>query len=89
MPMVFRLISAFVLVVAVVACDGGAPEEPVATAPMKIGLMLSFRGPSETATERQGVFDLAIRHVNETEGVLDLPLEGVVADFTRDPQTGV
>ncbi len=89
MPMVFRLISAFVWVVAVVACGGGAPEEPAATAPMRIGLMLSFSGPSETATERRRAFDLALRHVNEAGGVLGSPVEGVAAGFTRDPQTGV
>ena len=89
MPNLVRLIVAASLLIAVAACDDGAPEDPGASAPMKIGLMLNFSGAPETAADRKRAFDLAIRHVNEAGGVLGMPVEGVEADSTRDPQLGV
>ncbi|MDE0122345.1 MAG: ABC transporter substrate-binding protein [bacterium] len=56
---------------------------------MRIGLMLNFSGAPETAADRRRAFDLAIRHVNEAGGVFGMPVEGVEADSTRDPQLGV
>ena len=50
--------------------------------------MLNFRHASETVTDRKRAFDLAIRHINESGGVLGMPVEGVEADSTRDPQLG-
>ncbi len=51
--------------------------------------MLNFSGAPETAAGRRRAFDLAIRHVNEAGGVFGMPVEGVEADSTRDPQLGV
>ena len=89
MPNLVRLLVTASLLVAAVACDDGAPEEPGASAPMKIGLMVNFSGSPETAADRKRSFYLAIRHVNEAGGVLGMPVEGVEADSTRDPQQGV
>ena len=89
MPYLVGLIVAASLLISAAACDDGAPEEPGASAPMKIGMMLNFSGAPETAADRKRAFDLAIRHVNEAGGVLGMPVEGVEADSTRDPQLGV
>lgn len=85
----FTLIGASSLLIAAVACDTGAREEPEAAAPMKIGLLLDFSGAPETAADRKRAFDLAIQHVNEAGGVLGMPVESVEADSTRDPRVGV
>ena len=89
MPNLVWLIVSASLLIAVAACDGGAPGGPGASAPMKVGLMLNFSGASETVADRKRAFDLAIRHINEAGGVLGMPVEGVEADSTRDPQMGV
>ena len=90
LPILVRLVvAAGLLIAAAAACDDGAPDEPGASPPMKIGLMLNFSGAPETAADRKRAFDLAIRHVNEAGGVLGKPVEGVGADSTRDPQLGV
>ncbi len=84
-----RLIVMAGLLIAVVACDNGAPEEPEASTPMRIGLMLNFSGALETVADRKRAFDMAIWHINEAGGVLGMPVEGVEADSTLDPQLGV
>ena len=92
MPAVTNLIRLMVVasvLIAAAACSGVALEEPKASAPMKIGLMLNFSGSPETAADRQRAFDLAIRHINEAGGVLGMPVEAVEVDSTRDPQLGV
>ena len=89
MPNLVRLIVAASLLIPAAACDDGAPEDPGASTPMKIGLMLNFSGAPETAADRKRAFDLAIRHVNEAGGVLGMPVDGVEADSTRDPRLGV
>ena len=89
MPNLVRLIVAASLLIAAVGCNGGAPGEPEVSAPMKIGLMLNFSSTSETVADRKRAFDLAIQHINEAGGVLGMPVEGVEADSTRDPQLGV
>ena len=89
MPNLVRLIVAASLLITAAACGDGAPEGTEASAPMRIGLMLNFSGAPETAADRKRAFDLAIRHVNEAGGVLGMPVEGVEADSTRDPQLGV
>ena len=83
------LIAMAGLLIAAAACGDGAPEEPAASTPMKIGLLLNFGSAPETAADRKRAFDLAIQHVNEAGGVLGRPVEGVAADSTRDPQLGV
>ena len=89
MPNLVRLILVAGLMIGAAACDDGAPEEPRGSGPMKIGLMLNYSGAPETAADRKRAFDLAIRHINEAGGVLGMPVEGVEADSTRDPQLGV
>ena len=84
-----RLMVAASLLIAAVACGDGVPEEPEASAPMKIGLLLDFSGAPETMADRKRAFDLAIQHVNQAGGVLGRPVESVEADSTRDPQVGI
>lgn len=88
-PNLVRLTVVASLLIAAVACDGGPLEEPEASSPMKIGLLLDFSGAPETMADRKRAFDLAIQHVNEAGGVLGRPVEGVEADSTRDPQLGI
>ena len=88
-PNLVRLMVVASLLIAAAACDGGSPSEPGTSEPMKIGLMLNFNSASETVADRKRAFDLAIQHVNEAGGVLGMPIEGVEADSTRDPQLGV
>ena len=89
MPNLVRLIVVVSLLIAAAACERGAPSESGASAPMRIGLMLNFSSTSETVADRKRAFDLAIQHINEAGGVLGMPVEGVEADSTRDPQLGV
>ena len=77
------------LLIAAAACYDGIPEDPEPSESMKIGLMLNFSGAPETAADRKRAFRLAIRHINEAGGVLGMPVVGVEADSTRDPQLGV
>lgn len=58
-------------------------------APLRIGLLLNFTGSPEASADRQRAFELAILHVNEAGGVLGMPVIGVVADATGDPDTAV
>ena len=88
-PNLVRLLVAAGLLIAAVACDDGAPEEPEASAPLKIGLLLDFSGAPETMADRKRAFDLAIQHVNGAGGVLGRPVQSVEADSTRDPQVGI
>ncbi|MDE0187925.1 MAG: ABC transporter substrate-binding protein [bacterium] len=85
----FRFLVAAGLVIAAVACGGGAREELVASAPLRIGLMLDFSGAPEVSADRKRAFDLALRHLNEAGGVFGMPVEGVDVDSTRDPRLGV
>lgn len=57
--------------------------------PLKIGLLLNFTGSPEASADRQRAFELAIQHVNEAGGVLGMPVIGVAADATGDPDTAV
>ncbi|MYD35629.1 MAG: ABC transporter substrate-binding protein, partial [Dehalococcoidia bacterium] len=57
--------------------------------PLKIGLLLNFTGSPEASADRQRAFELAILHVNEAGGVLGMPVVGVVADATGDPDRAV
>ncbi len=57
--------------------------------PLKIGLLLNFTGSPEASADRQSAFDLAIEHINDAGGVLGMPVIGVVADATGDPDTAV
>ena len=89
MSTLIRLIVIASLLTIAVACNNGAPEEPEAPTPMRIGLMLNFSSASETVADRKRAFDLAIRHINAAGGVLGMPVESFEADSTRDPQMGV
>ena len=75
------------LLVIASGCGSASEEQPVA--PLKIGLLLDFTGSPEASADRKRAFDLAIRHVNEGGGVLEMPVEGVAADATRDPSVAV
>ena len=79
------LFAASGLLAFVSGCDN---EQPAAS-PLKIGLLLNFTDSPETSENRKRAFDLAIKHVNEGGGVLGNPVEGVVADATRDPAVAV
>ena len=70
-------------------CDGTSSGGEPATTPLKIGLLLNFTGSPETSADRQRAFELALRHVNEGGGVFGMPVTGVVADATGNPDTAV
>ena len=57
--------------------------------PLKIGLLLNFTGSPEASADRQRAFELALQHINDAGGVLGMPVVGVVADATGDPDTAV
>ena len=79
------------LLVAVVdaGCDGPSSDEQTAPTPLKIGLILNFTGSPEASADRQRAFELALRHINEGGGVFGMPVTGVVADATGNPDTAV
>ena len=69
----------------VVAC--GDQQE---TDALKLGLLLNLSGGTNPrAVERQRAFDLAVKHLNDAGGVFGKPVETVVGDSTRDPETAV
>ena len=86
------MIAAAVLLMVVTLSAGcglfGTDDEANQT-PLKIGLLLNFTGSPEASADRQRAFELAILHVNEAGGVLGMPVVGVVADATGDPDTAV
>ncbi len=57
--------------------------------PLKIGLLLNFTGSPEASADRRRAFELALQHINDAGGVLGMPVSGVVADATGDPDTAV
>ena len=75
--------------------DNGGGGEGDANAPaqsddhLKIGLMLNFSDAPKTSQARQKAFDLAIKHVNQSGGVLGQPVEGFAVDATGDPEVAV
>ena len=70
-------------------CDGTSSGGEPATTPLKIGLLLNFTGSPEASADRQRAFELALRHINEGGGVFGMPVTGVVADATGNPDTAV
>ena len=76
---------------AVVSCGGSSESQrsPEAVKPLRIGLLVNFRGDSGRSAERQQSFEMAIKHINEGGGVFGLPVEGVSADSTLVPETAV
>jgi len=84
------VIGAFLLlVIASAGCGLFETDDEVDQTPLKIGLLLNFTGSPEASADRQRAFELAILHVNEAGGVLGVPVIGVVADATGDPDTAV
>ena len=80
-------VSALLLIVGAGAgCDAFSDDEET---PLKIGLLLNFTGSPEASADRQRAFELAIAHVNDAGGVLGMPVSGVVADATGDPEAAV
>ena len=74
------------IVTAGAGCDAFSDEEDTS---LKIGLLLNFTGSPEASADRQRAFELAIQHVNDAGGVLGMPVIGVVADATGDPDRAV
>ena len=85
------VVAALLLMVISVSAGCGVFEadDEANQTPLKIGLLLNFTGSPEASADRQSAFDLAILHVNEAGGVLGMPVVGVVADATGDPDTAV
>ena len=84
------LAAALALAVAAPACaddDDAATPADEAVGPLRIGLLLNFSGASNRVVERRQAFELAVKHVNAAGGVFGLPVETVMADSTRDPET--
>ena len=72
-----------------VGCGVFEADDEADKTPLKIGLLLNFTGSPEASADRQSAFDLAIQHINDAGGVLGMPVIGVVADATGDPDTAV
>ena len=70
-------------------CGVFGTDDEADQAPLKIGLLLNFTGSPETSADRQRAFELALQHINDAGGVLGMPVTGVVADATGDPDTAV
>ena len=77
------------VVVAGTGCGFFETDDEADQTPLKIGLLLNFTGSPEASADRQRAFELAILHVNEAGGVLGMPVVGVVADATGNPDTAV
>ena len=88
-PNVARLAAAMAVTAGLLAAAVGAACGGETPPPMKIGLMLTFNPPSETAADRRRAFDLAIQHINEAGGVLGRPVQGIAVDLAADPQAAV
>ena len=90
--LVFAFVVAAALAVGVaVSCgdtsDGAAEAE---RKPLKIGLLMSFSGPSADRSEwRERGFQLAIKHVNAAGGVFGLDVETARGDTGTDSETAV
>ena len=80
------VVALTIIVAAGAGCDAFSDDEET---PLKIGLLLNFTGSPEASADRQRAFQLAIQHVNDAGGVLGMPVSGVVADATGDPETAV
>ena len=83
------IVALVLFVVAGAGCGVFETEDEADQTPLKIGLLLNFTGSPEASADRQRAFELAILHVNEAGGVLGMPVVGVVADATGDPDTAV
>ncbi len=70
-------------------CGMFETDEEADAVPLKIGLLLNFTGSPEASADRQRAFELALKHVNDAGGVFGMPVTGVVADATGDPDTAV
>ncbi len=81
--------AAVLLMVVTMSVGCGLFEGEDEASQLKIGLLLNFTGSPEASADRQRAFELAILHVNEAGGVLGMPVIGVVADATGDPDTAV
>ena len=79
------LMATIGLLVIATGCFDRQTEQPAARS-LKLGLLLNFTGSPEASADRKRAFDLAIRHLNEGGGVLGMPVQGVVADATGDPE---
>ena len=59
-------------------------------APLKLGLLMNYSsGSEEVYRDRQRAFELAIKHLNQSGGVLGRPVEFAVGDTTPDPEKAV
>lgn len=80
-------LSCAVLALAVAVSCGGAEAE---REPLKIGLLMSFSGPSTDRSEwRERGFLLAIEHVNAAGGVFGMDVETVRGDTGTDSDMAV
>lgn len=87
---ILTVAAAAIVALFVVASAGcGVFEGEDEPSQLKIGLLLNFTGSPEASADRQRAFELAILHVNEAGGVLGMPVVGVVANATGDPDTAV
>ena len=89
---ILALAAAAVLALAVaVSCGGtGDGASDAEREPLKIGLLMSFSGPSSDRSEwRERGFLLAIKHVNAAGGVFGLDVETVRGDTGTDSDMAV
>ena len=87
---VLPLAAAALLALGVAAACGGDGPADAEPEPLKIGLLMSFSGPSsDRSAWRERGFLLAIKHVNDAGGVFGLDVETARGDTGTDSETAV
>ena len=90
--LVFAFVVAAALAVGVAVSCGGTSDGAAEAdrEPLKIGLLMSFSGPSADRSEwRERGFLLAVKHVNEAGGVFGVDVETARGDTGTNSETAV
>ena len=81
-----RLLAVFMAL----AWGGAVATGSAAASALKIGLLMDYSaGNEQVARDRQGAFELALKHVNQGGGVSGRPVEFAIGDTTSDPDKAV
>ena len=91
-PTLTRTITTLLLALAAVSLIFGCADDadpPQTQDLLKIGLVLNFTDSPEASHARQKAFDLAIKHLNQSGGILGQPVEGFAIDATSEPDVAL